>query len=116
MKYIITFIFLFLFVSCEDCIDAHPSTYIDKRCLKIKDDASNKGIETGVCYKVPKGELINSSDRPRLDPDHEACKAIQAEAQKKCDALPPAGPDDIEWLSGSAFYKAGRPICPPSKK
>ncbi len=116
MKYIITFIFFFLFVSCEDCIKADPSTSIDKRCMKIRAEAHKKGHETGVCYKPAEGEVIISSDRPRLDPDHEACKAIKAEAQKKCDALPPAGPDDIEWLSGSAFYKSGKPICPPSKK
>ncbi len=99
MKYIITLIFILLFVSC----DCKKSVQIDKRCYKIKGEASKKGYETGVCYKPAKGEFITASDRPHLDPDHEACKAIRAEAQKKCDALPPLSKDDIEWLSGSFF-------------
>ncbi len=99
MKYIITLIFILLFVSC----DCKKSVRIDKRCMKIRAEARKKGYETGVCYKPAKGELITSSEAKRLDPDREACKAILDEAYKKCDALPPPSKDDIEWLSGSSF-------------
>ncbi len=116
MKYIIVFIFFFLFVSCEDCIKADPSTSYDKRCRVFEKEAWKKGRETGVCYKVPEGEAMLSSEVEKLHPNPEACEAIHAEAKKKCDALPPAGPGDMVYTSGSAFYKGGKPICPPSKK
>ncbi len=116
MKYI-TFIFFFLFVSCEDCIDADPSTSYDRRCKKLQDKAIKKGRETGVCYQPPEdAPPITAREARRLDPDPKACKALIEELRKKCDALPPAGPGDIVYTSGSAFYKSGRPICPPSKK
>ncbi len=102
MKHIMVFVFLFLFVSCKDknCI---KSTSYDKRCRKIQYEAYKQGRESGVCYKVPEGEAILSSDSKKLDPDHEACNALYDEADKKCKALPPPGPDDIVYTSGSVF-------------
>ena len=56
-----------------------------------------------LCRSREKDELMLAEDRPRLDPDHEACNAIYEEAWAKCAALPPPGPDDIEQTSGSYF-------------
>ena len=118
MKHIITLIFLFLLVACGDrpkglCkrSGAKNSTFYDKRCLKLRDEAYKKGVETGVCYKPPENseKLIFQKDVERLDPDHEACNALDAEARKKCDELPP-DPDSIVQTSGSATYRGGKPV------
>ncbi len=111
-------------MSCEDCIKVNESKAVDKRCEKFQDEAIKKGKETGVCYQAPEdGPAVSRKDRERLDPDHAACNALFEEAGAKCDALPPAGPDDWKQLSGSAVYKDGKlvmidgkPVCPPSKK
>ena len=109
MKYIITLIFLFLLLSCEGrhtrCIKNKPSNSIveDKRCLKLKMEAARKGREMGFCRSI---DPIKQSHHP----NPKACKALYAEARKKCDDLPPPNPDDIETLSGSATYRGGKPI------
>ena len=118
MKYIITLIFLFLFMSCagrhRNCMkqDALKSIVEDKRCLKLKMEAAKKGREMGFCRPI-------NSIRQSSHPDPEACKALYVEARKKCSALPPPGPDDIDQLSGSAIFRGkkpividGKPVCP----
>ena len=110
MKYIMPFIFFFLFVSCKDCIKRNESKVIDKRCEKLDDEAYKKGVETGVCYNIPEdGPVMTAAQVEQLDPDPEACKALFADARAKCRALPPAGPGDIKQVSGSSF--SGRPVC-----
>lgn len=111
MKYIIALGFLFLLASCKEketgCIS---SVVIDRRCDKIMDEARKRGKETKVCYQ-PKDseELVFQKDRPRLDPDHEACKALREEALKKCEALPPPGPDDLQQISGTYMGRGKHP-------
>ena len=101
MKYIITLIFFFSLVSCKGkCL---KSTSYDKRCYKLEKEAGDYGRKIGVCYKPKKDELVFAKDRPQLDPNHEACNALYKEARAKCDALPPAGPNDIVYTSGSSF-------------
>ena len=109
LKLFLMFCFFFFLVSCkretEDC-----STSYDKRCRKFQDEATAKAKETGVCYEAPEGEVVFDEDRPHLDPDHVACKALYAEARAKCEALPD-DPDSIVVTSGSTFYKGGKKVC-----
>ena len=100
MKYIIIFVFLFVSCKSKDCI---KSTSYDKRCLKLETEAGDYGRKIGVCYKPKEDELVFAKDRPRLDPDHEACNDLYIKAREKCKALPPPGPDDIVYSSGSFF-------------
>ena len=120
MKHIIILIFLFLLVACEGrhtrCIKNKPSNSIvvDIRCDKIKTEATNRGKAIGVCRS-------NNAPIRSEHPDPEACRAIHAEAQKKCDDLPPISerPEDLQQISGSATYRGGKPamidgkpVCP----
>ena len=127
MKHLITFLIFFLSVACKgrsqwQCgsgdRNSFNSTSYDKRCLKLREEAIKKGEEAGFCYRVPEGEVIFQEDRERLDPNHEACNALYAEAEAKCEALPP-DPDSIVHTSGSAIYRGGKavmvdgkPLCP----
>ena len=120
MKCIIVITFLFLFVvSCtgRQCWSGggggvFKSTSYDKRCFKLQKEASKKGEESGVCFKIPEDseKLWFASEVERLNPDPEACKALFDEARKKCKALGPPGPGDIVQTSGSAFFKKGKPV------
>ena len=69
----------------------------DYRCTKLIYKAIDKGIETGVC----RGKYVDGEH-----PDPEACKALLAEAQKKCDALPP-DPKALKPVSRTEIYKYG---------
>ena len=120
MKHIITLIFLSVcLLSCEGRSKlvcggggAKDSKTVDLRCQKLEDEAYKKGVETGVCYKIPENseKLFFASEVERLNPDPEACKALYVEAKKKCDDLPPAGPDDIEQVSGGAVFEGNKPV------
>ena len=118
MNHIITLVFLFLLVACGsrpqwECVrsGAKNSTFYDKRCLKLRDEAYKKGVETGVCYKIPEDseELFFHKDRVRLDPNHKACQALYSKAWDECEKLPP-DPDSIVQTSGSATYRGGKPV------
>ena len=103
MKYIITLIFLFLFMSYagrhRNCMkqDALKSIIVDIRCDKIKTEATNRGKAIGVCRS-------NSAPTRSEHPDPEACRAIHAEAERKCNALPP-DPDSRQAISGTRFCR-----------
>ncbi len=79
------------------------SVILDDRCIKIRYKAIDKGQETGVCYDGP---LVRGIDKGADHPDPEACKALLAEAQKKCDALPP-DPKFQKPVSRTEIYKDG---------
>ena len=128
MKYIIIFILFFLFVSCtkHPRIGFPPDEGVhcyqisDLRCDKFDKEAYDKGIQTGVCYS---GNFKNTGSEGYEHPNPEACKALYAEADRKCDALPPPGPNDIVRSSGTTVYKDGKPVmkdgkpvCAPDKK
>ena len=102
MKYgiiLICFFSLFL-ISCKTkCV--HSSKTTDVRCLKLEDEAYEKGVQAGFCYDGP---LTVGQYTEVKHPDPEACKILIIEAEKKCDALP-YDPDSIRQLSGSSFYK-----------
>lgn len=121
MKHIITFLLFFLFVACVgrrgSCINQGTlaSVRIDKRCLKIREEASRKGREIGICYKVPEGEVMMSDEVEKLHPDPVACKALSDEAKRKCEALPPAGPNDIQQVSSSGIYHKGKLVMKDGK-
>ncbi len=87
------------------------SVTTDIRCHNLYIEAINKGKKDGVCYKGP---LLKGRDAGAIDPDPEACKALYAEAKKKCDALPP-DPDSMIQVSGSSFYKK-LPDCSECKE
>ena len=121
MKPIITLIFLFLLLSCKEqslarCeygeSGANLSVSIDLRCEKIQDLAMAKGKEAGFCYDGP---LVINLDEGAKHPDPVACKALWDEAKKKCEALPPPSPDDIDQVSGSATYHKGKPVMVDGK-
>ena len=101
-----SFVFLST-VACgksNKCVDtSNYSVTLDYRCLKLQDEAYDKGTETGVCYIGP---LIKGIHDGAIDPDPEACKALYVEAQKKCDALPP-DPNSLKTVSGTRVYKNG---------
>ena len=115
MKHIILFTFFFLLLSCTgrsqwQCGGSDPikSTFYDKRCRKIQEEARKKREESGFCYISD--EVMMSSERAKLHPDPEKCLAIGEEARKKCDALGPPGPGDLVYTSGSATYRGGKPV------
>ena len=127
MKHIIALIFLFILLSCSgrsgmQCNESGgggdtDSVSIDLRCQKIQDSAMAKGKEAGFCHSG--GGVMSASEREKLHPDREKCNALWDEANRKCATLPPAGPGDIDVLSGSATYhkgkkvsQDGKPICP----
>ena len=122
MKHIITLIFLFLLLSCKEqslarCeygeSGANLSVSIDLRCEKLLDEAYDKAVKDGFCYKFKEGEVIYSENV--VHPDPEKCNALWDEAKKKCYALPPPGPDDIDQVSGSAIYHKGKPVMVDGK-
>ena len=112
----------FLFVSCAKHPSpprgappdegGHCSWVGDRRCEKIKQEILQKIEKAGACYSGP----LNPWDEGYVHPDPEACNALRAEHKARCDALPPPGPNDIEILSGSTFYKDGKPIMIDGKR
>ena len=127
MKHIIALIFLFILLSCSgksgmQCNESgggggfQASKTEDLRCLAIQDKVLKKAEAPGFCYIGP---LIKGLDPGAIDPDPEKCSAFAEEAAKKCEALPPLKPEDIDQVSGSATYpngkkvsQDGKPICP----
>ena len=108
MKYTVIFFLMsvvFLFtVSCgknKKCVKKNQSDSVieDDRCTDFHYKAIRNGRKIGVCYDGP---LIEGGK----DPDPEACKALLAEAQKKCDALPP-DPKVLKPVSRTEIYKDG---------
>ena len=123
MKYIITFTFFFLLLSCigrqdahciEDNNSSHESQTADLRCRKIMAKAVKEAEASGYCYVGP---LWKGADPGAIDPDKEKCDAIYKKAGDKCRALP-YDPKYITTLSGTSTYKGGKkvsqdgqPIC-----
>ena len=119
MKPIITLIFLWTLLSCTgksgilcESSGAEYSISSDARCDIIMEKASAEAKASGFCYVGP---LLKGRDPGAIDPDPEKCSAIYKEAQKKCDALPPPKPEDINQLSGSAIYHKGKPVMRDGK-
>lgn len=108
MKNIITVIFLFLFVSCNNCLESASNDYTappsDRRCEKLLKETYKKGIEIGVCHKFPEGKAIFESEAKKLDPDHKACRKLFDKAQDKCRALPPPSPDDTGYFKDPYIF------------
>ena len=107
MFFLMSFIFLFT-VSCgknKKCVKKNQSDSVieDDRCTDFHYKAIRNGRKIGVCYDGP---LLKGRDARAIDPDPEACKALLAEAQKKCDALPP-DPKFQKPVSRTEIYKDG---------
>ena len=96
MKPIMTLIFLWTLLSCKEqslarCeygeSGANLSVSIDLRCEKIREEAYDKAVKDGFCYKFKEGEVVYGENV--VHPNPEKCKASSVAAQKKCYALPP---------------------------
>ena len=119
MKYIITFTFFFLLLSCTGrqnahCIEdnsSHESQTADSRCLEIATKIHQEAQASGYCYVGP---LLKGRDAGAIDPDPEKCKAIYDKGRKKCDALP-YDPKYITTLSGTSVYKGGKKVSQDGK-
>ena len=104
--FLMSVVFLFT-VSCgksNKCVEkSNYSVVEDYRCTEIIYKAIDKGKQTGVCYDGP---LVRGIHKGADHPNPEACSALYAEAQKKCDALPP-DPEALQPVSGTRVYKDG---------
>ena len=122
MKYLLALIICSLFVSCTketnlncrepDSNNHTASKEVDIRCDKIISKALIEAHKSGFCYIGP---LFKGIHPEAIDPDPEKCDAFFEEAGKKCDALPPPNPDDIEKVSDSAIYHKGRKVSQNDK-
>ena len=112
LKFFLVSCFFFSFVSCKNGTN-YCSTSYDKRCYNLMVEAYKKGVETGVCYKIPEdGPLMSANEVERLNPNPEACKALYDDSDAKCQALP-HDPASIVVTSGSSFDRGGKSVCDP---
>ena len=112
MKYGVTLIFLFSFVSCEgrrgNCFNRTSlnSVTIDKRCKQFYDEMWDEADKTGACDLKP---AITVAYNREAYVTWDKCWALQSSAIEKCRALP-HDHNSREVLSGTTIFKDGKPV------
>ena len=95
------------FCSSPSASDPNASIMVDGdiRCHRLDIQALADGQKQGVCDD---GSL--TTGRKARHPDPEKCQALRDAAKKKCDALPPDPSMMNQKVSGSIFFKKGKPV------